>query len=208
MSVGVDESQAGLARECTSLLQPPRAFRKTSPATNSIIVATVLICAAVYSFIGAIAYVAEPTKWIDTSDLLKGYSVNDNLMEVGRVALAFAMMAGYPVQLNPCRSAVMDIIKRCAGSSRRDAWNDDVLSAIVTVCLVASSYGMAVSVRNLASIFKFIGGTVGGVLIFSIPGMMQMSYTRDVYSFRYLSGLFLFIFGIALLASTVVSYFV
>ena len=99
---------------------------------------------------------------------MTGYGVSDSLMEVGRIALVLNIVCSYPINLGPARSALMDILQKFFGNKLNDA----VLSALVTVAIVAGTLLVALSVRDLGVVFKIIGGTVGAVLIFILPGLI------------------------------------
>lgn len=195
------------ATESTSLLGGGNGMSpsKVNRTMRKVCAMALAICALGYGSIGTFAYLASPNKWKDISDLLLGYGVDDNLMEVGRIALVINICSSFPINLGPCRSAVMDIVQRIF----KNKLHDGALSAVTTTCLVVGSILTGLVVRQLGVVFKIIGGTVGALLIFLLPGLMLLSSNKKkgCCSTSYFTGIVLCIFGIALFVCTVVSYF-
>ena len=191
------------ANESTSLLGGQIASTRVRKTMSKVVVLALSICGLFYGTIGLVAYLASPDKWIDTSDVLQGYGVNDTLMEVGRLALVLNIICSYPINLGPCRSAIMDVLQKIF----KHKLNDKVLAAAVSVCLVVGSIATGLALKTLGVVFKIIGGTVGAVLIFMFPGRMLTSKAESKCSKDYLIGLILEIFGVTLLVCTTISYF-
>jgi amino acid permease len=190
------------ATEATSLLGRRGNQAKISKTMNIVSIMAVLICAMGYGTIGVTAYLATPKKWFNISDLLLGYSIHDNLMEVARVALVLNIMSSFPINLGPCRSAIMDVLQKLF----KHKLHDRALSAVVTTCIVVGAIMTGLAIKKLGIVFKIIGGTVGALLIFMLPGCMLI--TKKATKGQKFMGVFLNVFGVALFSCTVVSYFV
>ena len=211
------DSVAG-ANETTGLLggavvinADSKSIRRVRQTMSGVMVGALCVCGVFYGTIGSVAYLSSPQKWVKISDLLQGYGVTDSLMEVGRVALVMNISCSFPINLGPARSALVDIFHRFVPKERV---NDGVVSAVTTILIVSGAITVALSVRSLGVVFKIIGGTVGALLIFLLPGLMITSRPRGVPRGRgkrskleMAGGVGLLFFGAALFVCTVVSYF-
>jgi len=191
--------------ESTSLLHHKPVEEKGRAMTRIVAVALTM-CGIMYSIVGATAYVDHPKRWETISDLLQGYSYDDDLMEIGRIALALNIMTSFPINLSPARSSIMDMIKLAMG--REQGCNDRVLSAVITVILVVLSVGTSICVRSLGQVVKIIGGTIGSSIVFVLPGCILITSTKEKFTKAYIGGLLLFIFGMTMCITTVVLLFV
>jgi len=206
------DGYVGAATESTGLLgsrmDPVLAnlHARVYKVMGGVMTGALCICGVFYGTIGGVSYLAEPNKWAKISDLLEGYGVDDTLMEVGRVALVMNVCCSYPINLGPARSAAMDLMQKLFDNKLNDA----ILSAVTTIVIVAGSIAVAISVDSLGVVFKIIGGTVGALLIFVLPGLMitgRPSSSGRKCNMNYFGGFSLWVFGAALLICTIVSYF-
>ena len=85
------------------------------------------------------------------------------------------MLASYPVNHHPARAAVLDALRAlgCGGARCGDAAGPGV-SAAATLLFFGSTLATSLLVSDLGTIFQLVGGTCGGLLIFTLPGLMLM----------------------------------
>ena len=131
---------------------------------NKVIIYTITIVFCIYCLVGYFGYFTYGD--LADSNILNDYPQNNSIL-ISRLGLSFAIAFSYPVLLYSCRN--------CLGSLVFDEPNCEKLSTgkfwILTGCIVAFSFGIAVVAENLGDILGIVGSTGISVIAFILPGL-------------------------------------
>lgn len=135
-----------------------------------VVITAIGITCFFYCAVGVFGYLAFLRK-VD-SNILLNFAPDDRMMQVARGVVGLLQVASYPVLHNPARAAVQDLIyqvsgRRCAGDS---------FYILETLVFFGSTLAVAMMVTDLGVVFRLVGGTGGGLLIFTLPGLLLMQY--------------------------------
>jgi len=126
-----------------------------------------------YALIGEFGYISFGP--LTESNILKNYPETDILMNLCRVAIAVVSLSSFPININPGKGALDHII--CTIMK----WPIDPLTTnrhlAQTLFLFFVSLFVALSVKDLGTVFEIIGGSAGALLAFMCPSFMTMSST-------------------------------
>lgn len=84
-------------------------------------------------------------------------------------------VVSYPINHHPARSCTQDVLRVLTGRPL----NGTLFHVGHAVVFFLATLSVALSVTDLGSVFKVVGGTNGAVLIFGLPGAMLMKYAYD-----------------------------
>lgn len=153
---------------------PDRPRSRKLASMTEIIICAIGATAIGYSIVGASGYLAFPTTV--TSNVLNSFSGRDPAIQVARAIVGIIQLVAYPVNHFPARAAIKDLFEHFIPSSK--AWIEGRSFNVSEVVLFyGASLLLALSVHDLGSVFKLIGGTGGGMLIFAIPGALLVQYS-------------------------------
>ncbi|KDD75444.1 hypothetical protein H632_c683p2 [Helicosporidium sp. ATCC 50920] len=135
-----------------------------------------------YTIIGLTGYVAFPRTAM--SNILNNFSQDDLVVQVARALVGAMKVVSYPINHNPARRALKDVMEQATGRS----WEGPLFHYGATLLFFGATLALALRVHDLGVVFKVIGGTNGAVLIFTLPGLMliKYSYAKHLEWQRYL----------------------
>ncbi|XP_047136158.1 sodium-coupled neutral amino acid transporter 5 isoform X1 [Hydra vulgaris] len=143
-------------------------------------------------------------------DFTKNYPHNDNIINVGRVALCLVLLLGYPLLIVPCRLTLNKIIwhgNLSASrfifiiSNERLSGPNKVVWFLETVLIVGTSYILAYFVPQVNMIWGFVGSVGCTTLIYIIPPAFYLRIRKhpEQPDFKKVSAFLLLVFGVILL---------
>ena len=101
------------------------------------------------------------------SDILTGYPTSDVLIQVSRVLMLASFVLSYPLLCFPCRNAALSIFF----PGKPFSW---VRWVCVTLTIVFITYGIAISVPNVAPVFSLVGSITATMLVFVMPCLFAL----------------------------------
>ncbi|KAH9412000.1 transmembrane aminoacid transporter protein [Ordospora pajunii] len=135
-------------------------------------------------------------------NILQNYP-DDLLAFVVRCLYVLAMGVSYPLQVNPCRSHLMNIVSL---NSKVDQ-NDSFMEFIATTAIILSTYLLAISGMGLGTIYSIIGATASTFICLIFPTMLY--FRMDIDRSKWLTFLSYagFVFGMLVFLTSMLSIF-
>jgi len=153
------------------LLIPSRGRIKT------VIHTTMVICSFMYCFIGLAGYFVFFGATED--NIFLNFSADDKAITVGRIALTMSIMMAYPLLTLPARDAFHALLhslsSTCAPSlSLVPAESTLAFRVAEAITLVGSAYAVSSSVSTVATVWNFLGSTVGILVACVFPAALYL----------------------------------
>lgn len=105
------------------------------------------------------------------SDFLINLPTKDGAFTIAKVLYTSVLIAAYPLNCHPCRSAFLDQLGP-AGKS-------DAVRSAVTVALVGLSITLAIVCPNIAVALSLVGGTATSSILYIFPALFFLAATVD-----------------------------
>lgn len=80
----------------------------------------------------------------------------------GQLAIAMLVLLSYPLQIHPCRASLHKVLYRDKTSSN---------FVPLTLCIMAASLIIAISVQNLSTVLSVVGATGSTTICYILPGL-------------------------------------
>ena len=139
----------------------------TAEKYTKIVKVSFAFAAAVYMAIMWIGFLT----WggASTGFVLNNYAGTDTLATIARIAIGFGIVCGYPLTFTALRDGVFDIVglKSTEGKSK--------YFYMVTIGILAVITQAALILRNLGAVIGFSGALIGSLLLFILPGNMNIA---------------------------------
>lgn len=105
------------------------------------------------------------------SDFLINLPTADGAFTVAKVLYTSVLIAAYPLNCHPCRSAFLEQVGACGRS--------DAARTAATVTLVALSITLAIVCPNIAVALSLVGGTATSSILYIFPALFFLAATVD-----------------------------
>lgn len=117
---------------------------------------------------------------------------------IGSLAVAFAEICTYPLQLFPCRKSIMVLLSAAKGDA---ALSDNVeLQNITTTCILVTSVLVAIFVDDVGIILALVGTFGSNTISFIMPSFLYCKvYNRSKHTLKWKLCAVIFIFSCILL---------
>jgi len=141
------------------------------------------LCLTMYLGMGMMGYLTFGAE--TPSDILKGYSADDNMATIARGCISIVALAGFPINLIIGRTAVYSIYLRARQSGTfftpknaraitpRRKKGEAMSAKFIYVCgtvWMLCALGLAFSGADLGVVFGLVGAICGASVIFMFPG--------------------------------------
>eukprot|EP01079_Euglenida_sp_SAG-EU17-18_P004022 gene4022-100_t len=133
------------------------------------------LCLVVYVIVSSFGYLTFYTKV--QGNILLNYELNDELVQIGRVAMGAAVLLSFPLQCHPNVNTVCSAV---FGTQHSPAFWKRSIVAIMVVLVV---YGIAMVVEDVSIILAFAGSTGSTTLAFILPPLIYIGLQKHpIYS--------------------------
>ena len=112
--------------------------------------------------IGYLSMMARPVGLITDRVPPPSFGNADIFMPIGRIAMTVNLLIALPVNLNPCRSQILMLMKK------HEEYNQ-ARHVIITGILLFGSAGLAILYPDINSVFGIIGGTSSTMIGITFP---------------------------------------
>jgi len=125
------------------------------------------LCWVVYGMVGSFGYYTFYNK--TKGNIILNFNADDNAITAGRLGVALSVMAGYPMMMNPCVSALDALVFPNAEPSpwgRRLGW---------LAVGIGGSFGLAMLIDDVSIVLGLTGAGALTVASFIIPGALYVA---------------------------------
>jgi amino acid permease len=166
----------------------------------------IYIVLGVYLLLGTFGYLSTThnTPNIFTSRKDADDIKPDIAMTLGRIFMVIALVFSVPVNVSPCRSSILAMLRKQKDTSV-------LLFRSLTVAMLLITLGVAIAVPNVIIVFNFLGGICPIMLCIVYPGMIYVRLHEEVPKYKkvvFLFGVFIMtLIGIATVIVTILEIF-
>jgi len=163
--------------------------RNTRQRMGGVILVSIGIALICYTIVAMVGYYSLGSTV--KSNVINNYPSDNAVITASRFAIALLVAFSYPLQINPCRSSLFQLVYKSPNTST-------FRHVFLTTLLCGCTYIIALQASDLGQVLSVVGATGSTIISYILPGLVYVYVAKDHgWTLTRLAALILCLTGIA-----------